>query len=158
MHRHTAHPHMEKDGSIINLGTVYSGQSAYGLIRIPPPKKGHTNLINVYCTLCIRVMFVCTLFRAAIQFCWRYCTSCMYRCNATMSYIMFLYLCMIQAARRCSKKMTRNWLPLWPPDGREAPVTFTVLECQRTTTFWLRFHWVRMYSRCCSQNTSVPRF
>ena len=40
MHRHTAHPHIDRDGSIVNLGMLYAGQSSYGLFRIPAPKKG----------------------------------------------------------------------------------------------------------------------
>ena len=37
---HTAHPHIEKDGSVVNLGTAYKSQCAYGIIKMPPPEKG----------------------------------------------------------------------------------------------------------------------
>ena len=45
VNQHTAHPHVEKDGSVINLGTAYRSQCMYGIIKMPPPEAGNSTML-----------------------------------------------------------------------------------------------------------------
>lgn len=44
----TAHPHIDEDGTVYNIGNCFGKNMslAYNIVKIPPPPKGETNSLQ----------------------------------------------------------------------------------------------------------------
>ncbi|XP_074598588.1 carotenoid-cleaving dioxygenase, mitochondrial-like isoform X2 [Brevipalpus obovatus] len=50
----TAHPHIERDGIVYNLGSNFSGKGSYNLVKIDPHKKADFPNAEILCSLPVR--------------------------------------------------------------------------------------------------------